>query len=318
MEVYKTHLKNKIRRLHESLWEGRANGKEIEQWLQNFNEGENGGEKEKLHALFLLSNFMYFGTREIRELLKAIYRDLYKYPIIKRIRRSLSDTLDTDKIEEMFQVELKKSRFLAVGNPSESGHHLLYYFRQENRLSKDVFTHLSETFSIAPTGPITLKDPTIRNYVFIDDFCGSGQQAAEYLSASVSSIKALNPDAVVSYCSILGTKDGVSHLRNNVQFDKVEPIFLLDETYRSFAPQSRFFDKSEAFIDKTFAMAMCYKYGGRIWPVGCDQIHYLGWRDGQLLIGFHHNVPDNTLPIIWGNEEDSKWHPIFKRFPKFV
>ena len=29
----------------------------------------------------------------------------------------------------------------------------------------------------------------------------------------------------------------------------------------------------------------------------------LGYRDSQLLIGFQHNTPDNTLPIIWYDEQ---------------
>ena len=37
----------------------------------------------------------------------------------------------------------------------------------------------------------------------------------------------------------------------------------------------------------------------RRWSLPADA---LGFEDSQLLIGFHHNTPDNTLPIIWFDE----------------
>jgi transposase InsO family protein len=45
--------------------------------FSNFVEDGDGSKSERLHALFLLSQFMYFGSRELRELLRALFRDLY-------------------------------------------------------------------------------------------------------------------------------------------------------------------------------------------------------------------------------------------------
>ena len=44
---------------------------------------------------------------------------------------------------------------------------------------------------------------------------------------------------------------------------------------------------------------------------------YVPFRNGQLLIGFHHNVPDNTLPILWFDSPNADWRPIFRRYPKW-
>jgi len=58
---------------------------------------------------------------------------------------------------------------------------------------------------------------------------------------------------------------------------------------------------------------MCRQYGEKL--VGGP--HSLGFDDSQLLIGFHHNTPDNTLPIIWFDEPgQASWKPIFRRYPK--
>ena len=42
----------------------------------------------------------------------------------------------------------------------------------------------------------------------------------------------------------------------------------------------------------------------------------LGFGNNQLLISMHHNTPDNTLPIIWFDEDKSMWTPIFRRYNK--
>ena len=42
-----------------------------------------------------------------------------------------------------------------------------------------------------------------------------------------------------------------------------------------------------------------------------------GWGNNQLLLGFQHNTPDNTLPIMWAEGDASRpWTPAFKRYAK--
>ena len=171
-------LLSRIKALNERVWEGRATRAEVEDWLNNF---DGHSDDERLHALYLLSNFMYFGSKLVKEMLRALYRDLYKYPIVEDIRRSLGDTTDRQLINQRFSEELSKTFFLGVGNPSESGCHLLYYFRQENRLPKSRFIHTHEIFaSTKATASLGLRYPEATRYVFLDDFCGSGEQGVLY------------------------------------------------------------------------------------------------------------------------------------------
>src|SRR5205823_181428 len=135
-----------IKTLHETVWEQRTPKHLVERWLSNFVTGPEP-DRERLHALYLLANFMYFGSREMRALLKAVYRDNFKYPIVADIRRANGNTLDRDLIGRAFLDELSRTRFLGIGNPSESGCHLLYFFRQENALSKHLFINSHEIFS---------------------------------------------------------------------------------------------------------------------------------------------------------------------------
>jgi hypothetical protein len=116
----------------------------------------------------------------------------------------------------------------------------------------------------------------------------------------------------ISYFVLFGTTTGMDFVRKNTAFDVVHCIYELDDTFRCFSPSSRYFPSPSQEITVTFAEQMCRLYGGLLVP---DDP--LGYDDGQLLIGFHHNTPDNTLPIFWYDEPGgTNWMPIFKRYPK--
>ena len=313
MESLTQSLMAKIKTLNDTIWEGRVTEPAINEWLDNFAASNPPNPDERLHALFLLSNFMYFGSRQIRALLKHLFRDLYRYPIIETIRRANADTLDSIVIDPLFKGQLEATRFLGVGNPSESGSHLLYYFRQENGLPKDLFIHTHEIFSRTAGGPALLRDSTVTRYIFIDDFCGSGKQGTEYSRDLVEEIKRLNANAFVAYYVLFATEQGINKIRTETAFDTARAIYELDGSFKCFSTNSRYFRTALNEIDAVFCEQMCRRYGARMVATPDE----LGFEDSQLLIGFHHNTPDNTLPIIWFDEPSGlPWKPIFRRYPK--
>lgn len=320
---FEEELYRKVKVLNETIWEHRANRPSIEKWLNNF-----CSPKEKTHALFLLSQFMYFGSFQMRELLKSLYRDLYKYPVVKKIRELNGDTMDAKFIINEFNLAQKQTRFLGIGNPSESGTHLLYFFRQENKLPKDLFINTHEIFVEDSTGKKSLKNENIKHYVFIDDFCGSGSQATNYSEDLIDDIKKLDSAIETSYLMLFATKSGSEEVAKNTSFDSVFSVVELDESFKYFHTNSRYFKNLSTHIDQSFLQSMCEKYGLELIKNLCQadysepdlsdiaDANKLGFNDSQLLIGFHHNTPDNTLPVIWYDEDPNKWFPVFKRYNK--
>ena len=125
MSVEFDALQAKMKLLDENLWERRVPWPNVENWLRQFERNSTTHGDEQLQMLFLASNFMYFGMREIRALLKSLYRDTFQHDVLSEIRRSNNNTMDLGLIESKFNEYLKRTRFLGMGNPSESGSHLL-------------------------------------------------------------------------------------------------------------------------------------------------------------------------------------------------
>ena len=300
----------KIKVLNEIAWEGRCDSQVIREWLSQFSGRVGSTSVERLQMLFLLSKFVFFGSAEIRELLRALFRDHFKYRIVEGIRMSHSDTTDQIAITRMFRDELRRTRFLPVGNPSESGAHLLYFFRQENHLGKKQFMYAHEIFASGDFSKI--RDDSIRRYVFLDDLCGSGVQGTQYLVDVVRPLKRADSRAKAIYYVLFGTANGLKAVRDAGIFDEVACVVELDDSFKAFSETSRFYGLDEELGDKDLAKRIAKSYGERLWTD-----HPLGYRDGQLLLGFGHNVPDNTLPIFWFDEHAGPpWYPVFPRYSK--
>jgi len=316
-EAIADELQSKIKTLHSSIWERRADWPQVLIWLEQFGEDPDPFADEQLQVLRLLSNFMYFGVAEIRALLRSLYRDTFRPQIAQEIREKLGVAATLDVLKVQIEDDLKFTRFVSLGNPSESSALLLYYFRQENALPKDLFIHASDIFDlsgIGAGGSVVLRDPKVRRYIFIDDLCSSGQQAEEYSENIIVPLKQIDPGIRAYYYPLFGLSRGVNHLAHNTKFDCIYPVVELDDSFRAFATNSRIFVGPELAVLLSPTEETCRRYGDQLWPE-----HPLGYEDGQLYIGFAHNTPDNSLPIFWcDHTAPLSWQPIFKRYPKVL
>jgi len=302
--------------LDERVWEGNANGPAVENWLGNF-VGRTGAsaDLERLHALYLLSQFMYFGAREIRVLLKALYRELFLLPLAQEVRAQVAS--EAEFLTRMAE-ERAATRFLGVGNPSESGVHLLYYFRQENLLGKEAFLYSAQIYKVAAEDSgrkRVARHADVKRYIFLDDMCGSGETAVRYSKDLLPDLIAEKPDVELFYFSLFATTAGLERVRTETVFgQRCGAVYELDESYKWASPGSRYLLGLPSGLDADLLVAVASVYGEAIMPG-----HPLGYLGSQLLLGFFHNTPDNTLPVIWCDQQNGSresWYPIFRRYPK--
>lgn len=310
-------LRVRITVLNERVWENRNQWPQVEAWLANF-DGRSGFEPEveQLHALFLLSQFLFIGSAETRVLLQSVYRDLFLIPLIQEVRQSLGGSRNPDTVETAINEALAKTRFLGVGNPSESGVHLLYYFRQENRLPKSLFLDSASVFtsSLGEDSKINraLANSDVERYIFVDDVCGSGDTAATYSDGIVTELLALKPDAKLHYLAMFATRKGIEKVRSTKFGTGSAAVFELDDSYSCLSAGARILVDAPPHIDAATLEKVAMSYGTLLRP-GFPG----GWGNNQLLLGFQHNTPDNTLPIMWAEgDANHPWTPAFKRYAK--
>lgn len=306
-----------FRKLVDHAWEREVTWTEIVAWSKNFTGEVFDQDEEQLHGLFALSRFMYFGKRMIRVMLRSIYREHFESPLIQRIRRNLNGTKDSDQIRKIYRSELATTRFLGIGNPAESGAHLLYYFRQVNRLHKELFTDFHGAFTTSIdrfSNEIKLspREGDITRYVFFDDLVGSGTQASDYLRESLKKIRHCNSNLEVRFISLFATSNGLKKMNSPELFNgNAITLFELDDTYKAFEDTARYFSNPPDWFDKKKLLILASMYGEKLQPKSP-----LGYKDGQLLLGFTHNTPDNTAPIFWDEGSQIPWAPIFVRYDK--
>lgn len=312
-----TDYESKIRTLVYQAWDQEVRWPQIEAWLNNFNGCVFDDSHERLYAIFILSRFMYFSKRLVREMLKSLYRDHFEAPLIQRIRRNYGGTKDSSLIRQIYNNELSATRFIGVGNPAESGAHLLYYFRQVNYLPKNLFVDFAGAF--APTvDRVTRKikfsqqDGNVSRYVFFDDLVGSGIQVSDYLTHKLAQVRAGDNRLDLRFMSLFSTTQGLKKMNGRQLFDgKAMCLFELDDSYKAFYEFSRYFSNAPDWFDHTKLFTLAKSYGEKLQPN-----RPLGYRDGQLLLGFSHNTPDNTLPIFWDEGHGVPWKPVFGRYDK--
>ena len=293
---------NKIRTLSELAWAPKCKEPEVEHWLKCF-DGRSGVEEpvERIHMLYLLSNFLYFGHDEIRELLRALYRDVFQYHIIERIRRSNGDSTDGAFIRQCFHKELIATRFVPLGGPSESSNHLLYDFRQVNGLPNALFVDVHQMTSGDFEGEA-------KRCIFIDDFAGTGTQAIEYSAVAMEIRRKLT--IPVDYYVLVATPEALLALRQKSTFNDVRCVIEIPVELRAFSQESLFYMKVPSFISKDIMRLVACTYGERL----VAEENALGYGAKQLLLAFFHNTPDNTLPIFW--VDTPTWPGPFPRHSK--
>ena len=309
-------LYGKIMSLNELVWESRADRPAVELWLESFRGDCTSKCNERKHALYLLSKFLYFGQIQVRQLLRSMFQDLIRHPLSVEVRDGLANKDDFSAVHQGFVDEMQRTRFLGLGKPAESGTHLLYDFRLVNGIPVDACVSLPDLF----TGPF--DDPAsewalpgVSRVIFIDDFCGTGDQATDMSKAYVPwmrrAAKHSGGDVSTWYLTLLATSDGLEKLRANALFDHVWSVSELDDTYRVFASDSQYYVNAPHDLPQGEAESIARYYGELLSPG-----QPLGYKNSQLLVGFQHNIPNNTLPIMSRAQVNPTWHPIFPRIEK--
>lgn len=289
----RTEIETEIIKVSHVAWDAPLSHTNITTWLNNFNGSALGSaDAERNLAIRLLASITYYNQDDVRCFCQYIFSE---YIHRKLIEYQITGVFQDKDIEDRIDHILDSTMFLALGNSSESGSNILYYFRQANHLTKNLFE----------------REPRagIDNLVFVDDVTISGVQAMTYIPRMTQVFSAKH----IYFLTFLATDTAISDLKPL----NVETIYgnLLTNRERCFEPESYVFSGKKIEKFRLVTAAMCDFYGSIItkghpevdsFPFGHDQ--------SQSMLCFFYNTPDNTLPIFWCDGHG--WKPIFKRYLK--
>ncbi len=276
-------------------WQIQIDSNDVEEWLSNFS-GEALGSPlaERSLALWLLSGFVYFSINDVRAFCEFLFSEFIHRKLVEYRQEGLFQSLS---LKEQVDHILRSTVFLSLGNDSESGSNVLYYFRQVNKLKREVFDKK--------------LDEEYENLVFVDDVSISGVQALNYIPRMRSGMK----QEKTYFLTFLASKEAIDELKHI----NVETICanIISDREKCFSDDSYVFstDKKKRFL--SLAAKMCQYYGEKITKGHPEADGYpLGFDQAQCLFCFFYNTPDNTLPIFWCR--GAGWKPIFERYEKVV
>jgi len=258
----------------------------VRAWLEQF---ENNIERRM--AFKLIQHIDFYGEARIREKLRIIHET------IKR------ETVHSVKLGERVRKDILVSAF---GTLSKSGPTYVRMYAAENGIT---------SHSIKPYTDLRksiLADEQIKAIVFIDDIIASGKTLTDALADLNNDLGDLlsQRNILVVVGVICGMNEGVERSSDFIEqgtlnFKAVLKVCdIIEASDKAFHESSTIFEPEE----KARALAMARKHGSK-----SQSRNPLGFQDGQLLVVFKDNCPNNTLPIIWGSANEPKWMPLFKR-----
>lgn len=289
----------------------------IGKWLDNFTGELYDCRYERILALILAVHMVYYNECHICHLVKLAYRKLLHEIMGK-------EHIGTEAAAESLV-------FLPLGEVSESGPFLSYYFRKENCLPVESFVASFDLIA---------QRRKVKNIVLMDDVSISGEQADWYIKkmrkTSEFFREVLNEKNVYALF-LMSTIDAKEKLkeyniklctpilmdRRSCCFDEESSIYkIFDNSIRD---EVRIQSKNLAQYYGCKLIIRQYKRNGEfqrllnsgkslediIQKVKKDS---LGYGNAQMLIAFEYNTPNSTLPIIW--IEDGKWKSLFRRYDK--
>lgn len=253
---------------------------EISTWLNQFKPDERRG------ALHLLQRLRFYSNALVREAVMQLHQDF-----LARFTK---------------QEEFHNNQILLVahGTPDKSGASVLRIYKQQNRLEESASSNLSDLASLLESKKQT------RFLLVVEDIVGTGEDMIKTLSIINDRIGSMLKDKniLVILQTVCALEDGIQAINEFCKSLEFQTFILSFETH------SKFFDHPPEpyFIDENWEdiRSVAEKYGKRLNP-GAP----LGYGNSQMLVVFHDNCPNNSLPILWASsyETDFFWTPLFPR-----
>ncbi len=220
----------------------------------------------------------------------------------------------SDSIDGMLEYHIKKIidehsgkhiYILPSGSVGKSGHVMAYHAKkvmEKMELPEYVLSLLNLKCLI------DIKKNAV--IVLLDDFSGTGESIKEFYVEKVKNFVKGKP---ITICALT-----VAYMEKAAECLTEECGITIYGTPNkpAFIRRGSVFGYEKNMIP---VRDFCFKKGEMLFPDWKNQdLKPLGYKNGQALVCFEHTTPNNTLPILWYEDEihrtKKKWNAIFPRF----
>lgn len=269
----------------------------LDSWLANFLSDEDYYLAARiLHGLMFRSKAMICSS--IDQLLQCVLPGelrkfgLFPYRSIEEFLDSLSEGNESHPL-----------RFIAIDGSSEreepgkSGVLIIRHFRQHARIAKSL-TCRPENLSSLPS--------TVKCLIFADDIIGTGKQFGKFAKHHKIAEHATSRKLI--YCPLIAVEKGMQKIVKEHPWLLTKPIELLNERHQFYHgdesdPKLWAADGVNTVEDvRSYVMQLAASRG-----IPATTEHGL-----DLLLGFEHATPNNTLPLLWSTRSPN-WKPLLVR-----
>jgi hypothetical protein len=152
---------------------------------------------------------------------------------------------------------------------------------------------------------LALLPSTVRCLIFVDDMLGTGTQFIEFAKTYKLEKYCANKDLI--YCPLAAYSAGILNLKNACPWLNIFPVEEFSEKHRFFRASSE--NPSLWAIDHVNKVDDVRQHVNSLYlKAGISRNKQYAL---ELLIGFHHATPNNTMPIMY--EDTATWSKLLTR-----
>jgi hypothetical protein len=292
--IYTEAIYNRCRDLiRYDVWSG-IEPHRLDMWIGNFR-----GQTERYFGARVLDALIYRSDKQTVALMRQLFHRVI--PDLAR-RRGLDQCMQTLYYSLQRHDLDPNVRIVPVippdAPPTKSGSTIARILRRNLRFRNQWFLHPNEIIdSIA----------TVKAFVFVDDFLGTGDQFSTFLQNT--GLDSRLSGACFIYAPLVGHAKGLSNLFGDHPDLNVGTVELLNEAHALFNQDAGGFPDELNSADTARDFYYTLLADRKIEIYGPDR---RGFGHLEVAYAFEHAVPDNSLPILWW-EESEHWRPLFLR-----
>src|SRR5690606_2820140 len=152
----------------------------------------------------------------------------------------------------------------------------------------------------------------IKGYLIllVDDFVGSGNQFLEF--AEQINLATGAQDNEIVYAPLMALKNGVDEINKKNIGIQVSPIEIVDKPHSIFYGKEA--DRFRNDQGNTIADALtCYEDIRKEYRIQMGSDYWMGHNNAAMSIAFQWGCPNQTLGILYKEQDQPRWRRLFKR-----